>query len=87
MMVRIAYYTAVTNTMHGFRQTEKAGKLYLFPFMRIRKMFIRHIRACKRRLFPDKFAGMKAKGRQKKYATPREELPCFLQIEQTGALS
>ena len=45
--------------------------------MKIRQIFIKHIRACKKELFPEKYRKMREAGKAQKSKVPREEIPWF----------
>ena len=53
----------------------------LGQYMRIRKIFLKHIRKGKKALFPQKYRKMKESALKKKYSIPREEIPWFPRIK------
>jgi sirohydrochlorin cobaltochelatase len=50
--------------------------------MKIQGIFIKHIRAGKRKLFPEKYERMKQKAENYKITVPREDIPWFPSIKQ-----
>ena len=49
--------------------------------MKIRQVFIKHIRTCKKKLFPEKYHRMRENAKGKKIAIPREDIPWFPSVD------